>query len=82
MLSLFKSKTDLYPWYGKQPILEFIKAHIDHQGNLTKEGEELPDTTEFYSGKIIALGCRCYGWSTNPSHEWLRPTRQNSNATN
>lgn len=51
MFSLFKRKSELYPWYGKQPILEFIKAHIDEKGDLTPEGEELPDSNEFYSGK-------------------------------
>ncbi|MGD8189872.1 limonene hydroxylase [Brevibacillus ginsengisoli] len=53
MFSFLKSKAELYPWYGKQPILTFIQKHLDKSGNLTSGGEELPDSKEFNANEQL-----------------------------
>ncbi|WP_139488585.1 limonene hydroxylase [Brevibacillus dissolubilis] len=54
MFSFFKSKSEVLPWYGKTPIIDYIRSHLNEKGEMPREYEELPDAAEMgVEGKAV-----------------------------
>ncbi len=46
-------KDDSLPWYNLPSVFEYIKANLDSDGNLSKEGNKLPDEERRYENEKV-----------------------------